>query len=182
MSNILKDWFCVICSLQFDAKPVFDIHMSFVHKKQKRTNKEESVNQILIKEENHCFKIKTEKIPEIKTENPVKDEFPEAEEKALMYCLDYISPINENHTLVTNTTNDINTDLEAISTVRKDQNVTPISRTNENNKTVATEIHPIINFSIQPLVDDLMPPLELVTSFSSDFLSYISLETLPRFS
>ena len=28
----LKDFFCVVCSLQFDKKAVYDIHMSFVHK------------------------------------------------------------------------------------------------------------------------------------------------------
>ena len=28
----LKDFFCEICSLQFDKKAVYDIHMSFVHK------------------------------------------------------------------------------------------------------------------------------------------------------
>ena len=27
-----KDFFCKICSLQFDKKAVYDIHMSFVHK------------------------------------------------------------------------------------------------------------------------------------------------------
>ena len=31
--NILKDWFCELCSLQFDKKYVYDVHMSLVHKK-----------------------------------------------------------------------------------------------------------------------------------------------------
>ena len=30
---IIRDFFCEMCSLQFDKKAVYDIHMSFVHKK-----------------------------------------------------------------------------------------------------------------------------------------------------
>ena len=53
MANILKNWFCDICSLQFDAEAVFDIHMTFVHKKHKTKIKEESSScQKVIKEEN----------------------------------------------------------------------------------------------------------------------------------
>ena len=29
----MDDLFCEMCSLQFDKKAVYDIHMSFVHKK-----------------------------------------------------------------------------------------------------------------------------------------------------
>ena len=50
---ILKDLFCELCDLQFDKKSVYDIHMSFVHKKRKI--KDESVNeQIVAKREKVC--------------------------------------------------------------------------------------------------------------------------------
>ena len=44
-----SDSFCVICSLQFDKKAVYDIHMSFVHKKIMSGKNEENI--IEVKEE-----------------------------------------------------------------------------------------------------------------------------------
>ena len=32
-TNITKDLFCVLCSLQFDKKSLYEVHMSLVHKK-----------------------------------------------------------------------------------------------------------------------------------------------------
>ena len=32
-TNIIKDLFCELCSLQFDKKYVYDVHMSLIHKK-----------------------------------------------------------------------------------------------------------------------------------------------------
>ena len=32
-TNIIKDLFCELCSLQFDKKYVYDVHMRLVHKK-----------------------------------------------------------------------------------------------------------------------------------------------------
>ena len=34
-TNIIKDLYCELCSLQFDKKYVYDVHMSLVHKKTK---------------------------------------------------------------------------------------------------------------------------------------------------
>ena len=28
----VKDWYCSMCSLQFDKKVIFDMHLSIVHK------------------------------------------------------------------------------------------------------------------------------------------------------
>ena len=37
---ILKDFYCELCSLQFDKKYVFDLHMSLVHGKKIKIKKE----------------------------------------------------------------------------------------------------------------------------------------------
>ena len=38
---LIKDLYCEICELQFDKKAVFNIHLSFVHGKNKLNIKEE---------------------------------------------------------------------------------------------------------------------------------------------
>ena len=36
--NILKDFFCQVCDLQFDKKSVYNIHLTFVHGKNNTIN------------------------------------------------------------------------------------------------------------------------------------------------
>ena len=33
MTNVIKDLFCEVCSLQFDKKYVYDVHIKLVHEK-----------------------------------------------------------------------------------------------------------------------------------------------------
>ena len=47
--------FCGKCSLQFDKKIVYDVHLSFVHKAKDTVEIEEKINQI--KEENEALVI-----------------------------------------------------------------------------------------------------------------------------
>ena len=50
MEKTSGDLFCDECSLQFDKKVVYDVHLSFVHKTEDKVEIEEKKNQI--KEEN----------------------------------------------------------------------------------------------------------------------------------
>ena len=48
MENIIivKDFYCELCSLQFDKKYVFDLHMSLVHGKEIKVKKEPVTSEI----------------------------------------------------------------------------------------------------------------------------------------
>ena len=72
-TNITKDLFCDLCSLQFDKKYVYDVNMSLVHKKTKHsTNSSQSkVDEIAVKNENTdlgkkvAFESKKENMPHV---------------------------------------------------------------------------------------------------------------------
>ena len=45
MEVIWKDWYCQDCSLQFDNKTVFDLHLSLVHGEKIEIKKENVLNR-----------------------------------------------------------------------------------------------------------------------------------------
>ena len=58
--NINTELFCQICSLQFDKKIVYDIHLSFIHKIKKNIKLEEDEKISEIKEEHESQGIENE--------------------------------------------------------------------------------------------------------------------------
>ena len=50
-TNILKDFFCDLCSLQFDKKYVYDVHMRLVHKKTSTESPQSEIDKIAVKKE-----------------------------------------------------------------------------------------------------------------------------------
>ena len=64
MEVIYRDWYCLECSLQFDSKSVFDLHLSLVHKEKLRIKGEQNLDPKLLnesekQEELETFKSKT---------------------------------------------------------------------------------------------------------------------------
>ena len=51
-TNIMKDFFCHLCSLQFDKKYVFDLHMTLVHKKTSTESPQSKIDKTAITKEN----------------------------------------------------------------------------------------------------------------------------------
>ena len=49
-TNIMKDFFCKLCSLQFDKKYVYDVHMSLIHKKTMCL--QSKIDETVVKKEN----------------------------------------------------------------------------------------------------------------------------------
>ena len=87
---IIKDLFCELCSMQFDKKVVYDIHMSFVHKK---TEEIYNNDQTMIKIENEDL---TQEVAFESTQNSQKfNSSNERTEKSSMkhsFCDDKIPP------------------------------------------------------------------------------------------
>ena len=45
-----RDWYCYKCSLQFDKKSVFDLHLSLVHGEKLEIKEEQKIDQQLLDE------------------------------------------------------------------------------------------------------------------------------------
>ena len=50
MEVIWRDWYCQKCSLQFDKKSVFDLHLSLVHGEKLEIKVEQNLDQKLLDE------------------------------------------------------------------------------------------------------------------------------------
>ena len=66
-TNKVKDLFCDLCSLQFDKKYVYDVHMSLVHKNCSTDSPSSKIDETVVKRENKDTDVAFENIQNSKS-------------------------------------------------------------------------------------------------------------------
>ena len=74
MEVIWRDWYCQECSLQFDSKSVFDLHLSLVHG-EKLEIKEQNLDQETLDESEQWQEIETFQSETVRISDETKNHY-----------------------------------------------------------------------------------------------------------